>query len=129
MGRLEHKIAAVTGAGRGIGRAIAEKLAAEGATVVVSDIDGESANATAEAVGGVGLRTDVADADSVEAMLAQVRERFGRLDVLVNNAGWDKAEPFVDTDAADPDRGGAPALPDGGAAARPAGADLRGNAG
>ncbi|MBK0866581.1 3-oxoacyl-ACP reductase FabG [Saccharopolyspora sp. HNM0986] len=101
MGRLEHKIAAVTGAGRGIGRAIAEKLAAEGATVVVSDIDGESANATAEAVGGVGLRTDVADADSVEAMLAQVRERFGRLDVLVNNAGWDKAEPFVDTDAAD----------------------------
>ena len=101
MGRLEQKIALVTGAGRGIGRAIAEKLAAEGATVVVSDIDGKSATATAEAVGGMGVRADVSDRASVDAMIRQVRERFGRLDVLVNNAGWDKAEPFIDSDPAD----------------------------
>ncbi len=101
MGRLEQKIALVTGAGRGIGRAIAEKLAAEGATVVVSDIDGETATATAEAVGGMGVRADVSDRDSVDAMIRRVRERFGRLDVLVNNAGWDKAEPFIDSDPTD----------------------------
>jgi 2-hydroxycyclohexanecarboxyl-CoA dehydrogenase len=103
MGRLQGKIAVVTGAGRGIGRAIAEKLTAEGASVVVSDVDTESATATADALGGaaVGVRADVTDKDSVDAMVAVVRERFGRLDVLVNNAGWDKAEPFVDSDPAD----------------------------
>src|SRR5664279_5313672 len=86
MGKLDNKIVIVTGAGQGIGRGIAEKLAAEGATVVVTDIN----EATA--------------AESVQAMVDRVRQQFGRIDVLVNNAGWDKAGRFVDSDPADWDR-------------------------
>ncbi|MHA6630058.1 SDR family NAD(P)-dependent oxidoreductase [Pseudonocardia sichuanensis] len=104
MGKLDGKIAIVTGAGQGIGRAIAEKLAGEGAAVVVSDVNGTTAAETAEAVGGVALPADVTDRASVTAMVAQAHERFGRIDVLVNNAGWDKAGPFVDSDPADWDR-------------------------
>lgn len=106
MGRLQDKVAIVTGAGQGIGRAIAEELGAEGATVVVTDIDDEAARATAEGLGGtaIGVRADVADRDSVTAMVDEARDRFGRIDVLVNNAGWDKVGPFVESDPADWDR-------------------------
>ena len=106
MGTLTDKIAIVTGAGQGIGRAIAEKLAAEGATVVITDIDGALAEATAKDIGGeaIGLPTDVTDRGAVGAMVDAVLERFGRIDVLVNNAGWDKAQPFVESDPADWDR-------------------------
>ena len=100
------KVAIVTGAGQGIGRAIAEKLAAGGATVVVTDINEATAKETADAIGGgaVGIHTDVTSRESVRAMVDQVRARFGRIDVLVNNAGWDKAGPFVDSEPADWDR-------------------------
>jgi 2-hydroxycyclohexanecarboxyl-CoA dehydrogenase len=106
MGKLDDKIAIVTGAGQGIGRAIAEKLAAEGATVVVTDVNESTAKETADALGGqaVGIHADVTSRESVDAMVQQVVDRFGRVDVLVNNAGWDKAGPFVDSDPADWDR-------------------------
>jgi 2-hydroxycyclohexanecarboxyl-CoA dehydrogenase len=103
---MDDRIAIVTGAGRGIGRGIAEKLAAEGATVAATDVDEETAAATAASLGGgaLGLAADVASRDSVETMVETVREHFGRIDVLVNNAGWDKVGPFVDSDPADWDR-------------------------
>ncbi|MGH3172525.1 MAG: SDR family NAD(P)-dependent oxidoreductase, partial [Streptosporangiaceae bacterium] len=105
MGRLEDKIAIVTGGGQGIGKAIAGKLAAEGATVVVTDLDEASAKETADALpGAVAIRADVTDRQGVQAMVSRVVERFGRVDVLVNNAGWDKASSFVDSDPADWDR-------------------------
>ena len=105
MGGLEEKIAIVTGAGQGIGQAIARKLAAEGATVVVTDLDEASAIQTADALtGAVAIRADVSDRQAVQAMADRVVQQLGRVDVLVNNAGWDKASPFVDSDPADWDR-------------------------
>ena len=101
---LKDKIIIVTGAGQGIGRGIAERLAAEGATVVVSDINETTAKETAAAIGGLGVKTDVTSPESVASAVEQVRSQFGRIDVLVNNAGWDKAGPFVESDRADWDR-------------------------
>lgn len=100
MGKLDDKIAIVTGGGQGIGRAIATKLAREGATVVVADLNDVTAKETADAIGGgaVGIQVDVTNRESVDAMVEQVHAQLGRIDVLVNNAGWDKAEPFVDSE-------------------------------
>jgi 2-hydroxycyclohexanecarboxyl-CoA dehydrogenase len=105
MGRLDDKIAIVTGAGQGIGKAIAAKLAAEGATVVVTDVDAASAETTATWLpGAVAIQADVTDRYGVQAMVDRVMRQFGRIDILVNNAGWDKASPFVDSEPADWDR-------------------------
>ena len=106
MGKLDGKIAIVTGAGQGIGRGIAEKLAAEGAVLVAADIDEAAAKQTAADLGGdaLGIRTDVTSRESVVATVGKTLARFGRIDVLVNNAGWDVAGPFVDSDPADWDR-------------------------
>jgi len=81
MGRLDDKIAIVTGAGQGIGQAIARKLAAEGATVVVTDLDEASAKGTADALpGAVAIRADVSDRQAVQAMVERVVRQFGRVD-------------------------------------------------
>jgi 2-hydroxycyclohexanecarboxyl-CoA dehydrogenase len=106
VGKLDNKIAIVTGAGSGIGRAIAVKLAAEGATVVVSDINEVAAKETAASLGNnsLGLLTDVTSRDSVDALVSMVTQEFGRIDVLVNNAGWDKVEPFLTSKVPDWDR-------------------------
>jgi 2-hydroxycyclohexanecarboxyl-CoA dehydrogenase len=105
MGRLDGKIAIVTGAGQGIGKAIAGKLAADGATVVAIDLDEATAIETAGGLpGAVAISADVTDRQRVQAMADQVVQQFGRIDILVNNAGWDKASPFIDSDPADWDR-------------------------
>lgn len=87
--RLENKVALVTGAGQGIGRAIALALSANGATVIVVDLtEASTAETMASLTGeGMALACDVADSDKVSAMFERVDEAYGRLDVLVNNAG------------------------------------------
>jgi NAD(P)-dependent dehydrogenase (short-subunit alcohol dehydrogenase family) len=90
--RLNSKTAFVTGAGRGIGRAIVRKLAAEGAAVVLAEIDaasGEAACAELSATGAkaVFLRTDITREEDVQRAVEQTVNAFGRLDILVNNAG------------------------------------------
>jgi NAD(P)-dependent dehydrogenase (short-subunit alcohol dehydrogenase family) len=86
MGQLDGKIALVTGASQGIGNAIARGLAAEGARIVVADLQGAEA-AAAEFPDGIGLTADVADEASVESLVGETVERCGSIDVLVNNAG------------------------------------------
>jgi NAD(P)-dependent dehydrogenase (short-subunit alcohol dehydrogenase family) len=86
---LQDKVAAVTGATSGSGRAIARRFAAEGAQVVLLARGKERLVADAEQLGAnaIGVATDVGDADSVRQAFAEIEQRFGRLDILVNNAG------------------------------------------
>jgi 3-oxoacyl-[acyl-carrier protein] reductase len=88
-GRLSNKVAVVTGAGQGIGQAIARALSAEGAVVVAVDLKQAVADATVASMDneGLALACDVADSSSVIDCFKQVEARFGRLDILVNNAG------------------------------------------
>ena len=90
MGRLQGKIAVVTGAGSGIGAAIAKMFVEEGASVVAADISGKQ-DALAERLGAncVPVRADVSKSADIQAMLALAVEKFGRIDILVNNAGID----------------------------------------
>ena len=87
--RLEGRTALITGAARGIGRAIAERYALEGARVAVSDMNEAGADEVARGLGGgcFGLHLDVTRQDSIDAAMRAVVERTGRLDILVNNAG------------------------------------------
>ncbi|HEY2745924.1 MAG TPA: 3-oxoacyl-[acyl-carrier-protein] reductase [Polyangia bacterium] len=89
MARLSGKVALITGGARGIGRATAQAFAAEGARVIVADVDADAAEATARALGGgaIGLQLDVADPQSVKSVVATALSRAERIDILVNNAG------------------------------------------
>ena len=103
--KFADKITVVTGAASGIGRATAEAFAAEGATVCVADIAREAGEAAAGAIrerGGKAafLPVDMTDAASIKTFAAAVLKSYGRVDVLVNAAGWGKTVPFVDSDEA-----------------------------
>ena len=88
--RLAQKIAIVTGGASGFGRGIAERFVAEGAKVVIADINGQGAEAAARAIGGdaIGVAADVSLRGDVDAMVAATVRAFGGLDILVNNAGF-----------------------------------------
>ncbi len=102
---LATRIALVTGAGSGIGRAIALRLAAEGACVVVADRDAESAAAVAAEIGGpdfaIACTADVTDEEQVAAAIAAAALAFGGVDLVVNNAGLSVSKPLLETTVAD----------------------------
>lgn len=106
MKGLEGKVAFVTGAASGIGRAIALRLADEGARVAVTDLDSAAARRAAGEAKGVALALtlDVTDEASIAAAVDETERALGPIAVLVNNAGWDKVEPFVDSAVATWDR-------------------------
>jgi len=106
---LAEKIALVTGAGRGMGRAIALQYAASGATVAVADIDGQTAQETGAAIEAAGgrslpIQADVGELTSIDRMVQQTVETFGRLDIMVNNAGVTRYLDIMAVTEADWDR-------------------------
>jgi NAD(P)-dependent dehydrogenase (short-subunit alcohol dehydrogenase family) len=102
MGRLQNKIAIVTGGGGGIGSAVARRMVSEGAKVAIADIFLDSAKAAADPLGdaAIAIQFDAVDAASIEAMVEKTVSHFGRLDILHNNAAMtDPAKHPLDTDA------------------------------
>ena len=87
MDRLKDKVALITGAARGLGAAIAQRFAEEGARIIINDRSADAAAATAERLGGHAVAADVSDAAAVAAMFTEVKKISERLDILVNNAG------------------------------------------
>lgn len=100
MRGLAGKVAIITGAGSGLGRGMARRLAEEGVRVIVFDINQSGAEETVAmlATSGAACTVDISDYAACAAALEDVVAQFGTVDVLVNNAGWDLASPFMDTD-------------------------------
>jgi len=84
--RLQDRVAIITGGGHGIGAAYARRLAAEGAKLAIAELDGPAGERIAAEVGGLAVRTDVADEKSAQEMARRTVDRFGRIDILINNA-------------------------------------------
>lgn len=103
MRGLAGKVALITGAAGGIGRAICQRLVEEDVQLVATDVDADRIHALADELPGssVSLKTktlDITDLDAAHSCIQSVEEELGGIDILVNNAGWDVAKPFVDTD-------------------------------
>lgn len=97
--RFEGKVAIITGAAHGIGKAYAERLSAEGANVVIADLDKDAADGVAESLsaagpGAIGVQCDVSDEEAVDGMVRTTVETFGRLDILINNASMFSVVPM-----------------------------------
>jgi 2-hydroxycyclohexanecarboxyl-CoA dehydrogenase len=102
MFELNDKTVMVTGGAQGIGKAISTALASQGARVAIADIDGTAAGKTVDelkqqSLAAMAVQTDITDLQKVKQSVANVKEAFGSTDVLVNNAGWDRMIPFIDT--------------------------------
>jgi len=108
--RLRNKVAIVTGAGQGIGKGIALRLAQEGARVVIAEYNAETAHAAAHAIHEatasptLAYPLDIADVEAAQTLVADVVAHFGRIDILVNNAGVVQTKPMLDLSPADWDR-------------------------
>lgn len=99
--KLENRVAVVTGAGQGIGKAIAEKLSQEGATVVVADLNADTAKTTANEIGGFAHTVDVSSEEQVSGLVSTTLEHYGKIDVLVNDAAIVPFVPWDDLDFAE----------------------------
>jgi NAD(P)-dependent dehydrogenase (short-subunit alcohol dehydrogenase family) len=95
------RVAIVTGGAQGIGEACARRFAGDGAKVIIADLDAQRGQLVAEALGAECIACDVGDKAQVDALVAQVLKRHGRIDILVNNAGILRAADFLDISEAD----------------------------
>ena len=106
MARLENTVVMIAGGAQGIGEGIARRLASEGAAIAIADLNGDKAKAVAEtlkgegAAGAISVQVDVGDRGQVQAAIKAVVDSFSRLDVLFNNAGFNKPLPFLEVDEA-----------------------------
>jgi len=104
MGSLTGRVVLITGAARGIGAATARRMASDGAKVVLADIDGGSVEKLAAELGQAAIRVDVTREEDIARMVDEPYRRFGRLDVLFNNAGVIRVQPMLEVTRAEWDR-------------------------